>query len=165
MPFHDCLRLQRQQQELNNKITITPLFIRQIHSTLSPLPFSLSGSLLIRFHVKILYAIFRCPSELHVRPKLFLLPGHFNQILYIHLLFPRAPFYSNFILPPLSHYTEAAGRCHMDNRTRGFLLLFSTPLSYVNRPKGHVAIEGYSCKYSCAQNLEKWRGLQGSIVN
>lgn len=79
--------------------------------------------------MKILYANFRCPSELHVRPKLFS-PGTFQPDFYIHLLFPLAPCASNFYLKPLSHYTEAAGRCHMDGgdeRAGGFLLLFSSP--------------------------------------
>jgi hypothetical protein len=146
MTFHGCPRLQRQQQELNNKIIFTLLYIRQIHTTLSPPHFSLSGLLLFRFHVKILYAIFRRPSELHLRRKLSLLLGRFNQIVYMQLLFPHAPCASNFILPPLSHYTEAAGRCHMDggdDRARGSLLLFSSP--FVLRQPTQSA-----CQHSCA---------------
>jgi hypothetical protein len=89
MTSQGCPWHQRQRQELNNKIIIAPLYMRQIHTTLSPPPFSL-----ITFHMKILYAFFRHPSELHVRPKLSLLLGHFNQIftyIYCFLLLHAPP--------------------------------------------------------------------------
>jgi hypothetical protein len=169
MTFHGCPRLQRQQQELNNKIIITPLYIRQIHITLSSPPFSLSGRLLTTFHVKILYAIFRRPSELHVRPKLSLLLKRFNQNFYIYLLFLHAPRASNFMLPPLSHFTGAAGRCHMDggdDRAGGFLLLFYSPFVLCQQTQSACRKRGISLStFMCIQRLENWRGIQGSTAH
>jgi hypothetical protein len=127
--FDGCPSLQRQEQESNKKIIITPVYIRQIHTILSPpIFFSLSGSLLIRFHVKIMYAIFRCPSELHLRQKLFSwdVSTELFTCIYCFLML-HAP-------PISSHYTEIglqAPHC-----------CSPAHLSYVNRLKAHVAKEG-----------------------